>query len=382
MSKHIKKIILLTAALAICGCHKEVTPKLAELSSFTQTVNIATIWSTRIGNGAGQENLKLPPALANGNVYVADHSGRIASINDATGKTNWQINAKTSVTSGLAADGNMLFVGNKSGQLLAYQQSDGQNKWLANMSNDILATPLATNNSVIARTESGQLGSFDAKTGANNWSFTQAQPALILRGSSSPKVSGGTLVDGFGDGQLIAFDVDSGHMLWKQTIAESTSSFAIERMTDIDADPVISNGVVYTVTYQGKVAAVSLRSGNILWSHDMSSYTGLAVDPERVYVSDDHDNLWALDRATGKVLWKQTALLYRGITAPAVLGGYVLVGDAQGYLHCLDGKTGNFAAREKIDGSSIIATPIVKDNAVYVVTRGGKLAKLRLSLRA
>ena len=49
-------------------------------------------------------------------------------------------------------------------------------------------------------------------------------------------------------------------------------------MVDIDASPVVKDGIVYAVSFQGKVAAVELETGKIIWARDMSSSAGLGVD--------------------------------------------------------------------------------------------------------
>ena len=57
----------------------------------------------------------------------------------------------------------------------------------------------------------------------------------------------------------------------------------------------IANGVIYVATYQGHVAAVSLKSGDILWEHAISSYSGLALGQRLLFVSDAQSTVWAFD---------------------------------------------------------------------------------------
>jgi outer membrane protein assembly factor BamB len=206
----------------------------------------------------------------------------------------------------------------------------------------------------------------------------QEQPPLVLRGGSAPKAQDGLLISGFANGEIVAFNEDTGKISWRQLVAEPSGTFAVERMVDIVADPVIVDNTIYVATYQGKIAALNLHNGRILWTKDASTFSGLAVTNNMVIISDANDYVTAFDRATGAQLWQQKSLEYRGLTAPATISHYAVVGDAEGYLHFIDTRNGRFAARVAVGGGGIVAAPIVNDNAVYVVTRSGYLAKFVL----
>ncbi len=90
-------------------------------------------------------------------------------------------------------------------------------------------------------------------------------PISFLRGASSPQVSQDAVIVGYASGKVIKLSLRSGRELWSQTITVPEGAFAIQRMTDIDADPVISGNKVFVATYQGKVAALDFGSGKILW---------------------------------------------------------------------------------------------------------------------
>ena len=151
----------------------------------------------------------------------------------------------------------------------------------------------------------------------------------------------------------------------------------LERMVDIDADPKLVDNILYVATYQGHVAALSLHTGEVIWTRDVSSYAGIAVDAKNVYVTDDASDVWALDRRTGASVWKQDKLKARSLSGPAAVDGYVVVGDYAGYVHWLRADDGQFAARTHEDDSRIISAPIVAGDLVLVYSSGGKLIAYR-----
>lgn len=377
--KFLPKILALSllgiSIIGLTSCSKDQTPKIPPLAQFKPTANITAVWTNKLKGKVSEEFLKLSPAFSGNTVFAASNTGIIESINNSTGKILWQENLKKPITTGLAANYNLIYAGTADGEVLAINQTNGKLVWTARVVSDILATPCATQNKVIVKAENGELTVFNAQTGIRQWSYTQEEPALILRGSSNPKVAGNIVVSGFADGKLIAFDLNSGTVLWKQQLAIPEGNSAIERMTDIDADPIISNDIIYAVAFQGDAAALNLNNGHLIWQHPLSSYAGMALGPNALYISDAKDCVWALDRFSGKVLWKQPILTYRKITGPALLGNLVAVGDYEGYLHFFSANNGYIVARTSMDNSGIVAQPIAEGNALFAVTRAGRLTK-------
>jgi outer membrane protein assembly factor BamB len=79
-----------------------------------------------------------------------------------------------------------------------------------------------------------------------------------------------------------------------------------------------------------------------------------------------------IGRRTGVEMWNQDVLSRRRLSAPAVTGNYVLVGDYDGYVHVLDASTGALVAREKLGGERFAADPIVHDGLVIFMDADGK----------
>jgi outer membrane protein assembly factor BamB len=157
------------------------------------------------------------------------------------------------------------------------------------------------------------------------------------------------VVSGFANGRLAALKLHDGRLLWESVIAVPKGRTELERLVDIDAQLEISGGVVYVATYQGRIAAVSLDGGRLLWGREFSSYSGIALAGRMLYVSDARGDLWALERNSGGTLWKQDALHGRGLSMPVLQGDAVVVGDYEGYLHWLDREDGHLLARARVE---------------------------------
>ena len=192
-------------------------------------------------------------------------------------------------------------------------------------------------------------------------------------------ISGTAVICGFADGKLMSLDLATGRVRWEASAGVAKGRSELERLIDVAADPVVLDGVIYVVTYQGDLVAVAEDSGIVLWRRPLSSYAGLAADWRQVYVSDSGDNVWAVQQQNGAALWRQRDLYNRRLSAPAVLGDYILVGDFQGYVHLLSRTDGGFEGRIRVGDGPISAAPVVVGDVAYVYGDDGKLAALSVA---
>lgn len=379
-SKKIIFICVISGFLSACSgfFDKDNTPTPSPLVTFPAEVKVQSKWYTKTGVGAGKDYLKLVPAVADQYIYTADKNGKIIATYKLTGKTQWQVSIQEPISAGPTAKDGLILVGTREGDVLALTQTNGNLLWKARASSEILAAPIINNGIVLVKAIDGQLSAFNAPDGKVLWHYQQTEPALILRGSSTPQLSHDMVVAGFANGNLAKLTLQNGSLQWQTTIARPEGSFAIQRMIDIDADPIVFHNNVYAATYQGHIAALDLQSGRETWTHDISSYTGMAADNDKIFVSDAKSHIWAFSRENGTVAWRQSKLESRNITGPVTMGNYIVVGDGEGYLHWLSKTDGHLVARIRVNHSSILATPTVDNNILYTVTTDGHLAAYTL----
>ena len=203
-------------------------------------------------------------------------------------------------------------------------------------------------------------------------------------------IAGDIVLSAFDNGRLLAVNLQSGKLLWQTTISIPRGRTDLERMVDIDANPVVVDDTVYVVSYQGRLAAVQLGSGRILWTRDIASYNGMMVDVYRIYLVDSQSMVWALDRFNGATLWKQDALLRRSLTTPRLQNQYVIVADFDGFVHWLRRDNGKLVARLRVNAydysdpdldetqdlqfpktNNILAPPLVHGNSLIAMDRYG-----------
>lgn len=350
-----------------------------ELIEFEQQLRVDELWSRDVGEGDTELPLTLVPAVDSGRVFVAGREGRVVAMDTASGDVLWQVDTDFQFSGGPAADNGLVVVGGLNGKVLALDAGTGSEQWRAQVSSEVLAVPAIAGSRIVVRSIDGRVFAFDRADGSRVWVYDSDVPLLTLRGISDPLVRAGMVLVGLDGGSVIALNLDDGTVIWEQAVAVPEGRTELERLVDIDGNMVLIAADLYAASYQGNLAALALESGRISWQREISTPTGVTAMRNRLFVSDDSDNVWAFDRNGGASLWKNDALLYRQLTAPVPVGNVVVVGDLEGYLHVLSADSGEMLARVRIDDSSIDVRPRVENGVVYALSRDGVVAAYRFS---
>jgi outer membrane protein assembly factor BamB len=374
--------LLLSVFLTGCGFFSgednSIPP--TELEDINATVKINPIWSKSVGVGVDEVMVNLKPAIINNEIFTVDREGQVSATNMQNGSVNWQIELDKEITGGVGAGEGVLVVGTTTGEIVVMDIHNGAVLWQKELSSVMLAAPLLQDDILVVRTGDGKVYGLNKDNGSQLWVYDRGVPVLTLRGNSSPVIGGRELIfTGFDSGKVAAVGIKHGRLLWEANAAVPRGRSDLERLVDIDGSMILIGRVLYVATYQGRVVAIDALKGEILWAKDMSSYAGISADDRHIYVTDSDSNLWAVDRVTGDLLWKQDKLAYRYLTAPAAVGEYVLVGDFEGYVHVLSRLDGEIIGRDKVDGDGFQVQPIVEGETVYLYGNGGKLAALHIN---
>lgn len=355
----------------VSGGEDNTTPP-TPLEDFIPRTKVINVWQQDIGEGAGETFLKLSPGISPNKIFVAEHGGDIKALDSSNGKQLWSTDADTPISGGPGYGDTQIYVGTSEGEVLAYSISEGKQVWRTRVSSEVLATPREANNIVVIRTIDGKIHGLNSADGTTLWNYDRSAPVLTLRGTSAPVIEGNAVIAGFDGGKLVAIDLYTGKLLWETSIAIGRGQTDLERMVDIDAEPLILEGIIYVSTFQGGIAAVDFDSGGILWTRDIASHAGMSADRNNLYITDDNSHVWAIDLINGSSIWKQEKLEGRAVTAPANIDQLVVVGDLEGYLHWMEKDSGEFVARTRLTDAQIIAPPATMNEVVYVYASNGK----------
>ena len=385
----LRKLLLpgLLSVTLLSGCSlfssEEDVVKMSPLPTVENQFSPSTSWSTSVGGGIGDFYSNLHPAIADGVVYAADRKGTVKAVNASDGKEVWSVNLAEKdgwfsrvpalLSGGLTVSGGHVYVGSEKAQAYALNTSDGSVAWQTRVAGEALSRPVVSDGMVLIHTSNGQLQALNETDGALKWTVNLDMPSLSLRGESAPSVAFGAAIVGGDNGRVSAVLMQQGQLIWQQRISQATGPTEIDRLNDVDTTPVIVNGVVYALAYNGNLTALDLRSGQIMWKRELGSVNNFIVDGNRIYMVDQTDRVLALSTEGGVTLWTQTALLHRLLTAPVLYNGSLVVGDSEGYMHWMNPQDGQFVAQQKVDSSGLLTDPVVADGQLLIQAKDGTL---------
>jgi outer membrane protein assembly factor BamB len=382
-----KKVLLLTiSAFLLQGCNhldnymlgKDNTPQPSELEPIKSKVKLQQKWSVSL-NTKASTSLKLKPEIVDDVIYTADESGLIEATDKRDGKLLWSKKLPSGIVSGPTISQGSIALATDAFTVVLLKQIDGSVLWQAKVSSEVLAKPIIISDKVIAKTIDGNLYALDLVSGKQLWISEHGAPSLILKASSSPVVvKNNMILVGYSDGKMDAVDLQTGRLVWQRSIAYSSGASDVERLVDIDADPIVRGNIAYLASYQGYIGALSLTDGQFIWRKPASVYKNMAIDKTSLYFTDSEDVIWSINRQSGQVNWKQVSLKARGLTEPVLLGKRLIIADKTGVMHVLAISNGALISREQLS-ASITTTPSVSAGNIYVMTTNGQLNRFSVS---
>lgn len=378
-------LLLLAIAVWLPACsyipwsssEKEVEIKIrepTELSDFLPEVRIEEKWKISVGGDAGEKYIRLQPYVYEDKIAFVQTGGKVSVHDINNGRSIWANQTADSISAGVGGNTETLVVGTLDGAVFAMHSGDGSEAWSVSVGSEVISVALASGELVILRTNDNRIMGLAVATGERLWTVTQTSPALTLRGGGLPLVRDGIVYAGMDNGKVIAISMEAGNVLWESRVSVPSGRSELERLVDVDGQMAADENYIYAASYHGRVVAIDRANGRVVWARDLASITGVAVDESLVYVTDRDDNVWGLEKSTGVSSWKQDKLLYRELSAPVLQGDTVLVGDYKGYLHALSKQDGRIVGRTNLGKKPIHTSPESTSSVSYVVDMSGHLA--------
>lgn len=373
--------VLLMAFIVLTGCSadkpagwvgKKDEP--ATLAEFTGMAKFKVRWFSYIGDLGG--NL-LQPTLTKDAVYSVSGTGTLKRLDIASGRQVWRIESGYKISGGVGSGEGMVLIGSNKGDVLAYDEN-GKLRWVSKVSSEVLSVPQVADGVVMVRSGDGRIAGLDAADGKRIWVYERSTPALVVRSHAGVTVQRSVAFAGFAGGKLVAINIKNGEVIWETSVSQPRGNTELERISDITSDPVVDDEQVCAISFQGRVACYDIAHGSPLWNREISSDKGMVLLRKFLYLSDAKGSVIVLDKTNGSSMWKNDQLFMRDITTPFVVKDFVVVGDKEGYLHGLSREDGSYAARIKLDGGAIKASPIQLDDGLLVQTQSNGLYLLSI----
>jgi outer membrane protein assembly factor BamB len=386
----VKIAAVAVVALTLSACSSKEKLVLPEVQN---SINPQKVWQSKVGKGVSHYESGLKPVIVGDTLYAASRDGIVVAKKLSNGRTVWSFDLRNEgessllsrfsgdtarIAGGVAFNDNKLYLGTEDGEVFALDATTGKLLWRVPVKGEVLASPAAGEGLVVVATTAGNIIALDPDTGEQRWLFEDEQPALTIRGVSQPVIEAGGVLYGSGTGRVGVLIAERGYQAWEEVIATPQGSTDLSRLVDVDAKPIVVAGTLYTIAYNGELVAMELRSGRQLWKRDYASFRNMTLEGSMLYLVDSTGGIYAVDRRSGSEVWGQQGLQRHFLTGPTVYKNYLVVGDNKGNLHWLNRETGDFVARQSMDGSGFYNEPVANDDYILVTSRNGELVLLQV----
>lgn len=268
----------------------------------------------------------------------------------------------------------------------------------------VVASPVVAGGKIFVMDGKNRVTAYDANSGARIWSHVvqvasagrtrEGRASLFERvtnpfgdggGDDQESVGGGiAAADGkifvtSGLGAVEALDAQTGQSVWKKRLT-----------TPLHSAPTVSNGRLFAVSDDNELFAINSATGEVLWTYQgivesarMLTAPSPAVFEDVVIAPFASGELVALRVQNGVVLW-QDALSSSGqltplsslndiASGPVIADGYVVATAQSGVISAFDLRNGQ---RVWTQPAGSLGYPWVAGDFVYTVTTGGEVACL------
>lgn len=368
------------------AAHKVVHPALP--------ASLTRVWSANIGSGDSRRHqITAEPVVAAGRIYTMDARSKVMA-HDLAGKALWSADLtplseanKDATGGGLAYDEGRLFVTTGFGRLIALDAATGEEIWTQRTEATVTGAPAVADGLVYVVGRDDRAWAVRADNGRVQWQLPGTPSPSGMIGGAAPAVSGQTVIFPLASSELVSVLRQSGVRVWASVLSGQRRGYSYARISDITSDPVVDGNVLYAGSQSGRLAALDLASGEVLWTAEEGSYSPVWPSGGSVFLISDQNELLRLDAATGEKLWgvelpyftKAKVKRRKAIFAhhgPVLAGGRLIVTSDDGMIRFFDPADGAALGSLDLPGGAA-SGPVVAGGTLYVVSARGQLHAFR-----
>ena len=382
------------------------------------TGNFDKLWSKDTGKGSARKGrVVAPPIVAGGRIFAMDGFNRVTAMDANSGDKVWDYKValeerektrvgrtgivervrdplsffdgsgtdKESVGGGIAVADGKLFISSGLGVVTALDAQNGEEIWTRNTRVPMHSAPTASDGRVFAVSDDNELFAFNANTGEVIWTYQGIVESARMLTAPSPAVVGDTVISGFASGELIAFRVQNGGVLWQDALSSAGQLTPLASLNDIAAGPVIADGYVIASAQSGVTSAFDLRTGQRIWTQPAGSLGFPLIAGDFVYTATTDGQIVCMSKLDGSVIWIQQLQAHKNAkkkkkriawSGPILVGERLMVMSSQGKAVTISPYDGSIISEFKV-GEDVFVSPIIANETVYVMTDSAKLIAFR-----
>jgi len=330
------------------------------------------------------------PIITDKKIFLLDGSGVLEAYDLTTRKRLWKNRAfprnflKNYQTPKISYSDKKIFAIAGINQIAAVNEEDGKTIWVKNLSTIPVSTPVSDGVFVYVTSNDNKLYAFDAANGELQWAQDGISRPTAILGAADPVIYQDKVIVSYSSGEVYAVNKKTGEPIWSQDLNLNRAVSSDFYLNDVDATPLVRDGVVYAIGNGGFMMSIDVKKGHIIWKKEIAGIVDFWASGEFLFVINNDDKLLAISKKTGGIKWisslpnfkdakkPQTKIIYSGVI---MIGDKLLISGANGKLLVVSPESGKIEKTIKI-GSQIFHTPIIVDKKIYLHVIGKYLIEL------
>ena len=329
------------------------------------------------------------PSVVQDTLYLSAGDKRIVALDAGTGEMKWEYPVTGPVNSSPAIAGNLVFVGLRDGRLLALDKDTGTLRWEFQTGDLVYGSPAVHKGVVYIGSGDHAVYALDALTGEVRWSRKTGGRVV-----GSPAVTDDIVAVLSQNQRIYLYDTKTGGFRLDYLTRDARGAPTLD---DEHAYVGNSRSMVYAIDLKQKQlpfekTARFIRTQLFFWGfwNTLPVIKGFewafrspgevflgtpALDGEKVYVTSESGNVFALNKENGERVWKFKADgEVRG--DPSLAGDTLHIGDTLGNVYGLDTDTGAEKWRFELN-TRISNGVVVANDTLFVTAENGVLYAVR-----
>lgn len=344
-------------------------------------------WKADIGEG-GDNGFPLvsQPVIVESRIFTLDADGNLGAFDIATGKEAWRINASNPkeddpvIGGGVAFSAGVLYVANGYNELLAVNPENGKLYWRKPMPAPSRAAPTVMDGKIYLTTMDNRLMALNATDGSTIWEYKGLSETAGLVGAASAAANRDIVVPVFNSGEITALRVENGSVAWTDNLANLKSMGGLAGMSDIRGLPVIDKGLVFAISYSGKMVAMDERSGTRVWQREIGGSQTPWLAGNYIFVLSSNNQLVAMGRDNGVIRWVTDLARWAdkdreepvSWVGPVLAGNRLILAGTEGRVVEISPENGKVLREWSVD-KTVSIPPVVAGSTLYLLADDGTL---------
>ena len=251
------------------------------------------LWTAHLG----RVTTKAEPASVNSYAVYVTNSNQLFALDRRTGRQMWVQRLPDTASSATNADEAIVTVGLDTGKLITFDARTGEEKWNVHQGSERLSSrPIVAGRVIAFASEDKKLYVTRSENPKLLWRFASSGPITAPLGVHGMR----TLLLASTDKNVYAVDLFTGESHW-----------TFPTGAPINQEPLVADNDVYVVNTDGNLSEIDALTGQSRWTISTLGGRLLAVSATRVYLESRDDDLFVVDRQTGKMVFDPTTTLQR-----------------------------------------------------------------------